>query len=164
MKVLLLNNGSYGHDANVTYPAEVEALQCDGGVDVKVSELKKVGFNFYGLDDTEDLYFYDWEIEVIKQTNGTPCIRDMCCNQFGERDEMQSIINSLQADVIARGARIKTLEDALRATNDELHGAIENINSTLKSNICSTDLDDPDYWDFQTVHDNVMLLRGASDE
>ena len=40
----------------------------------------------------------------------TPCIRDMCCNQFGERDEMQSIINSLQADVIARGARITDLE------------------------------------------------------
>ena len=100
----------------------------------------------------------------MDKSNGTPCIRNMCCNQFGERDEMQRIINSLQADVIARGARIKMLEDALRVTNDELHCAIENINDTLKSNICSTDLDDPDYWDFQTVHDNVMLLRGASDE
>ena len=99
----------------------------------------------------------------VEQTE-TPCIRDMCCNQFGERDEMQSIINSLQADVIARGARIKMLEDALRATNDELQGAIENINNTLKSNICSTDLDDPDYWDFQTCHDNAMLLRGVGDE
>ena len=46
----------------------------------------------------------------VEQTE-TPCIRDMCCNQFGERDEMQRIINSLQADVIARGARIKALED-----------------------------------------------------
>jgi tRNA U34 2-thiouridine synthase MnmA/TrmU len=47
----------------------------------------------------------------MDKPNGTPCIRDMCCNQFGERDEMQHIINSLQADVIARGARIKMLED-----------------------------------------------------
>ena len=46
----------------------------------------------------------------MDKPNGTPCIRDMCCNQFGERDEMQSIINSLQADVIARGARITDLE------------------------------------------------------
>lgn len=46
----------------------------------------------------------------MDEPNETLCIRDMCCNQFGERDEMQSIINSLQADVIARGARITDLE------------------------------------------------------
>ena len=46
----------------------------------------------------------------MDKSNGTPCIRNMCCNQFGERDEMQRIINSLQADVIARGARIADLE------------------------------------------------------
>ncbi len=40
-------------------------------------------------------------------------ITNKCCNQFGERDEIQTIINSLQADVIARGARIEELEDLL---------------------------------------------------
>ena len=50
----------------------------------------------------------------MDKPNKTPCIRDMCCNQFGERDEMQRIINSLQADVIARGARIAVLERELQ--------------------------------------------------
>ena len=40
-----------------------------------------------------------------------PCIREMCCNQFGERDEIQRIIDSLQADVAQRDERIKTLEE-----------------------------------------------------
>lgn len=37
-------------------------------------------------------------------------IANKCCNQFGERDEIQTIINSLQADVVARGNRITELE------------------------------------------------------
>lgn len=41
-------------------------------------------------------------------------IADKCCNQFGERDEIQTIINSLQADVVARGNRIEELERALQ--------------------------------------------------
>lgn len=40
-------------------------------------------------------------------------IANKCCNQFGERDEIQTIINSLQADVVARGNRITELEDLL---------------------------------------------------
>ena len=43
-----------------------------------------------------------------------PCIREMCCNQFGERDEIQRIIDSLQADVVARDERIKTLEEEVK--------------------------------------------------
>lgn len=43
-----------------------------------------------------------------------PCIREMCCNQFGERDEIQRIIDSLQADVAQRDERIKTLEDEVK--------------------------------------------------
>ena len=39
------------------------------------------------------------------------CIREMCCNQFGERDEIQRIIDSLKADVAQRDERIKTLEE-----------------------------------------------------
>ena len=91
------------------------------------------------------------------------CISERCCNQFGERDEIQTIINSLQADVVARGNRITELERALRTTNDELHKAIKEVNHHLEHNICSSDLDDPDYWDFQTVHDNAILLGDAND-
>lgn len=42
------------------------------------------------------------------------CISERCCNQFGERDEIQTIINSLQADVVARGNRITELERVLQ--------------------------------------------------
>ena len=59
----------------------------------------------------------------MSKPNETPCIRDMCCNQFGERDEMQSIINSLQADVIARGARIADLERELQQAVNERNDA-----------------------------------------
>lgn len=40
-----------------------------------------------------------------------PCIRDKCCNQFGERGEIQAIIDKLRADVVQRDERIKVLED-----------------------------------------------------
>lgn len=59
----------------------------------------------------------------MDKPNGAPCIRDMCCNQFGERDEMQRIINSLHADVIARGARITDLENELANTKEDLAAA-----------------------------------------
>lgn len=50
-----------------------------------------------------------------------PCIREMCCNQFGERDEIQRIIDSLQADVAQRDERIKTLEDEVEDLNRRLN-------------------------------------------
>ena len=50
-----------------------------------------------------------------------PCIRNMCCNQFGERDEIQRIIDSLQADVVARDERIKTLEEEVEDLNRRLN-------------------------------------------
>lgn len=54
-------------------------------------------------------------------------ITNKCCNQFGERDEMQKIINSLQADVIARGARIADLEKQC----DELY------NLAIEAGVCA---------------------------
>ena len=59
----------------------------------------------------------------MDKPNETPCIREMCCNQFGERDEIQRIIDSLQADVMARGARIKMLENKC----DELYKLAEEL-------------------------------------
>ena len=50
-----------------------------------------------------------------------PCVREMCCNQFGERDEIQRIIDSLQADVVARDERIKTLEEEVEDLNRRLN-------------------------------------------
>jgi len=118
MRVLLLNDGGFGDAENVEFPVEVEALRLTDGSHFKISkdELHRVGF--VGFNSQSEWFFAEGSEAVlapeepasVEQPNGTPCIRDMCCNQFGERDEMQRIINSLQADVIARGARIADLE------------------------------------------------------
>lgn len=161
MRVMLFNDGGYGYSQEVEFPVEVEGVpyyESHGrlcGVDVLVSTLHNKGFKFHDIPDTTLFFsFTGGDCERLPDEQPTKCdITNKCCNQFGERDEMQAIINSLQADVIARGARIKTLEDALRNTNEELHGAINEVNHHLEHNICSSDLDDPDYWDLQTVHD-----------
>lgn len=118
MRVLLLNDGGFGGADNVEFPVEVEALRLTSNGFFKISnnELHRVGF--VGFNNQSEWYFAEGIEAVLapeepapaEQPNETPCIRDMCCNQFGERDEMQRIINSLQADVIARGARIADLE------------------------------------------------------
>lgn len=51
------------------------------------------------------------------------CVRDKCCNQFGERDEIQAIIDALQADVKARDERIKVLNSKC----DELYKLAEEL-------------------------------------
>ena len=55
--------------------------------------------------------------------------------------------------------RIAELEEALKLTNDELSKTIDEVNNSLKFNICSSDIDDPDYWDKQTCHENQILLK-----
>lgn len=59
VQVKLLNDGLYGDADNVDFPVEVEALGYCSGADVKVSELKRVGFNFDidNLDDDDTLFF-----------------------------------------------------------------------------------------------------------
>ena len=116
MRVLLLNDGSYGPAEKVKFPVEVEASECGDveGVEVTYYELIRVGFDL--KESGRSLYFYDEEIERLPEPEKgvTVCsITDKCCNQFGERDEIQTIINSLQADVVARGNRITELEDLL---------------------------------------------------
>lgn len=41
-------------------------------------------------------------------------IINKCCNQFGERDEIQAIIDKLRADVAERDERIIKLEQELK--------------------------------------------------
>lgn len=60
----------------------------------------------------------------------------------------------------AQQKRIAELEEALKLTNDELSKTIDEVNNSLKFiNICSSDIDDPDYWDKQTCHENQILLK-----
>ena len=56
--------------------------------------------------------------------------------------------------------RIAALENALKQTNAELSGAIDEVNNNLKGYIQSSDLDDPNYWDKETCHNNQALLEG----
>lgn len=166
MKVKLLNDGSFSESAEgVKFPVEVEAFEAsDTLIGVERDELKRVGFKKF--KPAVGYFFEGDEAERLPEPEKgvTVCsITDKCCNQFGERDEIQTIINSLQADVVARGNRITELERALRTTNDELHKTIKKVNRHLENNAYSSDLDDPDYWDFQTVHDNAMLLGDAND-
>jgi hypothetical protein len=55
--------------------------------------------------------------------------------------------------------RAAEFEKALTLTNNELSVSIDEINSKLTINTCSTDLDDPSYWDKETCHNNVILLK-----
>lgn len=53
---------------------------------------------------------------------------------------------------------IVKLETALNSTTRELQSAIDELNSTAKSKISVTDLQPPDYHDYQSVHENFKLL------
>ena len=55
--------------------------------------------------------------------------------------------------------RIKQLENKLIETAQELHCMIDMENTRLEQNITSTDLDEPDYFDYQTVHEAMMLAK-----
>ena len=50
-----------------------------------------------------------------------PCVRDKCCNQFGERDEIQSVIDRLHADVAQRDERIAELEGRIKKIKYETY-------------------------------------------
>lgn len=57
--------------------------------------------------------------------------------------------------------RVNELEEQLKTTASELQGMIDSENKRLKSNICSADLDDPSWIDYQTVHEAFSLLNNA---
>lgn len=120
MRVKILNHDIYEFNNNTSFPIEVEArLESCGGYSVRGSELHANSPDEF--DNDECMYYFEkFNVREIKDNmnetgvNDTHCVRDKCCNQFGERDEIQTIINSLQADVVARGNRITELERALQ--------------------------------------------------
>ena len=58
-------------------------------------------------------------------------------------------------------SRVKQLENKLIETAQELGCMIDMENARLEQNITSTDLDDPDYFDHQTVHEAMMLAKAT---
>ncbi len=72
--------------------------------------------------------------------------------------ELQQTLDRRNLQLLKQDAEILKLRDVLRAAATELAATINIINNNLKSSICSTDLDDPDYLDFQTVHEAMKCL------
>tara|TARA_R110000850_G_scaffold176089_1_gene302006 strand:- start:581 stop:862 length:282 start_codon:yes stop_codon:yes gene_type:complete len=57
--------------------------------------------------------------------------------------------------------RVKELESKLIETASELGCMIDMENARLEQNISSADLDDPDYFDHQTVHEAMKLAEAT---
>lgn len=75
-----------------------------------------------------------------------------------------NLIAGMQAQLSKQQKEILELRSALESTNRELMSMIDGYNQKLKEGICSSDLDEPDYADYQTVHDNYALLAKYDDE
>jgi hypothetical protein len=54
--------------------------------------------------------------------------------------------------------------EALESTNKELQSVITKLNQMLKKNISPYDLDEPEYYDMQTCHENQVLIAKAKGE
>jgi len=56
-------------------------------------------------------------------------------------------------------AKIAELEKALKSTNAELSGAIDQVNHFFEYHHPSNSLDEPERWDKQTCFENQVLLK-----
>ena len=56
-------------------------------------------------------------------------------------------------------SRIAELEKALKSTNAELSGAIDQVNHFFEYHHPSNSLDEPENWDKQTCFENQVLLK-----
>lgn len=62
-------------------------------------------------------------------------ITNKCCNQFGERDEIQAIIDKLRADVAQRDERIRVLEREVEKMEDEMTEAVFILQSDVDTKV-----------------------------
>jgi hypothetical protein len=68
-------------------------------------------------------------------------------------------VHSLQMQLDAANKRIAELEKALKLTNAELSGAIDQVNHFFEYHHPSNSLDEPEKWDKQTCWENQKLLE-----
>ena len=66
---------------------------------------------------------------------------------------------TLSHDVESAVERIAELEKALKSTNAELLGAIDQVNHFFECHHPSNSLDEPERWDKQTCFENQVLLK-----
>ena len=60
--------------------------------------------------------------------------------------------------------QIKEMREALETLISEHTKLLNQLNDDLKFKICPTDLDEPDYYDFQTVYEATKALKKARGE
>ena len=92
------------------------------------------------------------------------CVFKFCYSDMESRSRIMMGNTEIDLDdattlLNAKDNKIEELKQALSITNLELSRAIDEVNNSLDYNSSSSDLDDPDYWDKETCHNNSLLLR-----
>lgn len=121
VKIQITNARCYSFLSDVNLDLIFDAVHEGDFVTIKAEQLVAAGASEQILLSC-DWHFPIDDVKVIGEkdilnpeaSERRYCISERCCNQFGERDEIQTIINSLQADVVARGNRVTELERALQ--------------------------------------------------
>jgi len=138
MKVQLKNLGPYNSytfldNVNFNYNIIFDVIRKgEGYVQILAEHLQSAG--------AKPTLAYEWSFSddeyIVIEVDDTPCdIINKCCNQFGERDEIQAIIDKLRADVEQRDERIKTLEGAVEEMEDEMTEAVFILQSNSETRI-----------------------------
>jgi len=86
---------------------------------------------------------------------------DSDCETWGDFDILEDALSSLSdlKQILALHERVEELESSLRKTALELGSMIDMKNKDLENSVSSSDLDDPDYFDHQTVYEAMQLLK-----
>ena len=72
--------------------------------------------------------------------------------------ELQQAVDRRDKYIAKQEIEIDKLTESLRMTANELESFISLNNSQIKSRITSTDMDEPEYYDYQTVHEAMKLV------
>lgn len=80
-------------------------------------------------------------------------------NNIPDEASINPCLVSLQMQLDAANKRIAELEKALKSTNAELSGAIDQVNHFFEYHHPSNSLDEPENWDKQTCFENQILLK-----
>ena len=80
-------------------------------------------------------------------------------NNIPDEASINPCLVSLQMQLDAANKRIAELEKALKSTNAELSGAIDQVNHFFEYHHPLNSLDEPENWDKQTCFENQILLK-----
>lgn len=116
---------------------------------------------FAGVDDDNDAVLFDG-----KGDYGTDAV-EITYADLMARKKPESAVNvtlEIEGCDASYDTRVEELEVQLLKTTEELRFMIDKENKRLEDGICCTDLDPPDYLDYETVHEAMKLLEGVWNE